>query len=875
MTGSGEGFRLAGYGVVRVCGTPVSVLARLGSGKVADLADELAQADQDWARLAPEVAEELTAVVPRLEDREHRRAVLAVRRTLHRGGPLTEDELRRVAGWPAVAGASGLPRLAALAAARTDLLARLETGYDEAWSGEQQVLAEAAAQPGLRSAAQLTSDGLLHNLDRYVADVARGDARGKRARTTEATLVNLVTRSALKPSPFGRLAYTRPLSFAAAPAEERADEPETVARQSVCRLPRQLVNWVERTLAGHEELRPVTVLRRAPFAAASAKGVAFVVRGRDGTDTAALVERIARAQPSPVLSALLELPADEPIDERQLLARCAGQPDAAEVLAGLVEQGVLARDLGIGEQEPDPLNRMARLLPEGGDERLRACVRTLAGVEAEFGTADTGRRTELLDGVRAAVTGLAEACGVPLPPLGAARTLVYEDSVVTTVQREPAERWAPHLPALATMHRLVPLFDDDAHVRAVVAQVVQEAFGPGPHRLLTLYSLMSGPKLRALLTARLVDVAAGAPSELRRVQDAVLRQPDPGAGPEFRLDHERLAEAGAGAPRWVSRWPRVHWQVQRHGERLVVNSCAAGYGRAISRFCSAYAGADRPAAGFTELVRADIARDDDPAAPLTDLSAVLGINANVHPPLLGQHLRYPCGTPQDWGGAGVSLEDCWAEVDGASGKLVLRNGKTGPPLRLVTLNFLLNDLAPQLYRFLNFFGLGSLANLAWWDRADQRFGGRDGIRVYPRVRLDEVVLARRTWKIPAAELPDLTDLDGAAAFRAVRSWRRSLDLPEQVFWRKYTVPDPLVAVSPEERARLTRSLTQFPSSAERKPAFLDFGSVTGVRTWQRALRHVPDELTLQECLPEPGSETTAAGQSPTREFTIETAGGDR
>ncbi|WP_269857905.1 lantibiotic dehydratase [Streptomyces sp. RPT161] len=885
MTGRPEeGARLVPHGVVRVCGIPVSVLGELSSGKVSELADELNRVEQTWRMRAPAVADALTDVVPTLADRRQRSEVLSLRRILHKAGELTEAGLRPITGLPEAAQIPGLTELVALAAARAELAERLVTGYDQAWTTEQGVLAKVAARSELRTTAQLTSAGMLHNLDRFAADVTGGDSRGKRARTTEATLVNLVSRSALKPSPFGQLVHTRPLLIDDEPAARtlRADE-----RQSVCRLPRQLVSWVERSLAGHPTLAGTVVLRRAPYAAASAKGVVFIVRGRDGTHTAAAVERVVRVQPSPVLDAVLALPADEPILEQELRRQCAELPGADGELDGLINQGVLARDLNIGEQEPDPLSRIAECLRDA-DEGLRACVRRLAEVEARFGVEDTDGRSELLESARAAVAELAGLCEVPLPPLDAARTLIYEDSVVTTAQREPRDRWERHLPALATMHRLIPLFDDDAHVRAIAGQVVLEAFGPGPHRLLTLYSAMSTPKLRGLLTARLVDVTAPVPTELRRIQDEILQQPETGPSRvEAALDGARLAEIAERKPQWMSHWPRVHWQVQRYsaerGERLVVNGGATGYGRAISRFCTAYAIASRPATGFTEAVRADIAADDDPAAPLTDLSAVLGINANVHPPLLGTHLRYPCGTPNDWGGAGISLEDCWAEVDPATGRLLLRNGKQGPPLRLVTLNFLLNDLAPQLYRFLNFFGIGSLGNLAWWDRVDQRAGRGTEVRAYPRLCLDNVVLARRTWKIPRAELPDLTHVDNAAAFRTVRAWRRSLGLPEQVFWRSFTIPDPLVAVSEEERERLTRTLVSFPSAAERKPAFLDFTSVTSVRTWQRAMRRAGDELTVQECLPAPGEESAdvavpdggAAGEldpPPTREFTIETSG---
>jgi hypothetical protein len=203
------------------------------------------------------------------------------------------------------------------------------------------------------------------------------------------------------------------------------------------------------------------------------------------------------------------------------------------------------------------------------------------------------------------------------------------------------------------------------------------------------------------------------------------------------------------------------------------------------------------------------------------------------------------------------------------GVLTLRRHRDGPPMRLVPLNFLLNELAPQLYRFLGFFGIGSLANFAWWDRVDQRCDHRDRVRRYPRIRLDSVVLARRTWKVPPSELAELDGLDGLPALRAVRRWQHHHGLPDLVFCRKFTVPDPLVPLDPAERARKTRTLTQFPSSAERKPVLLDFTSVTSVRAWLRGLRRTSEDITFQECLPAPGSDPDSAY---TREFVVETVG---
>jgi hypothetical protein len=887
---SNPAIRYAGYGVVRVCSQPADAVARLSSPEAARLCDALEQVRRDWAERAPRLAEELTAVVPLLDDRSLRRSVLALRRRLHRAADVPVRDLA-VLDSLAVAGAA---RLRALADRREELTARLAAEYEAALGAEQKVLASAALDPALRAGAQLSADGLLQNMERYATAVADGTAHGKRSRMTESTVLNLLTRSTLKPSPFGQLVYTQPVllpdtSGGEAGAGTAPGDPDG-ARVSVCRLPRQLVSWVERCLAGQPALRSAAVVRRAPVVGASADGVVFLVRGRDGTDVPASKERFVRVPPGPVVTHLLGLPADAAVPEQQVREGCAALPgtppqDAEAQLDALFAQGVLARDLGVGDQHPHPVARLAELLPEDTDAALRDCVRGLAAAEEAFGTAGLDRRAQLIARITGHVTDLAERCGVAVPPVDAARTLVYEDAVVARPRTEDAGRWQRHLPALGPWHRLLPVFDDGAHVRAIVADVVRTRFGPGPHRLLTLFAALSSPKLQPLLTERLTDLGAEVPRQLRGLQDAVFGLAEHGdgdGGGEAVVDPERAARLAERLPAWVPRWSRVSWNVQHQpsgdGGLLVVNGGSIGFGRAVSRFLPAYRAAGD--GGFGDLVTADIARDDREAAPLTDLSAVLGINANVHPPLLGHHLRYPCAAPGDeWGTrSGISLEECWVEYDEDAGRLLLRRGKDGPVLRLVLLNFLLNELAPRFYQFLGFLGSGSLANLAWWDRVDQRRGERDTVRRYPRVRSGSLVLARRTWKVPARLLPDVTDLSGVDLLREVRRWRAGLGLPERVFHRGFTLPDPLVPVSAEEQRTWARTLARFPTSAERKPTFLDFTSITSVRAWQRALRRCEGDMTFQECLPAPDGDADGDGAGPARprlteEFIVETTEG--
>ncbi|GAA2291998.1 lantibiotic dehydratase [Streptomyces hawaiiensis] len=879
---SRQAIEIAGYGVVRICSQPVDVVTRLSSRKVAQLCDELRELRRDWRDRAPRVAEEITSLVPLLDDRDQRRAALALRRRLHRALDVTAADLD-VLRHPGGGETAGARELRELAARREDLSSRVASEYEAALGAEQQVLASAALDEPLRAGAQLSADGLLHNMDRYVAAVAEGTAHSKRDRMTESTLVNLLTRSALKPSPFGQLVRTQPTLIRDEESTPPGDPALPVgSRASVCRLPRQLVSWVERCLAGHPGLRAVATLRRAPVVATSPEGVVFLVRGRDGTHEPAGKERFVRIAPGPVMRELLALSADAPASERELRSRCAALPDTEPdttrgEIDSLIEQGVLARDLSVGEQDPHPIARLVELLPEDCEAGLRECVVGMAAAESAFATADIDRRQELIARIKQCVTDFAERCGVDTPPIDAARTLIYEDSVVVGPRAEDPDHWQRHLPALSDWHRLMPVFDDGAHVRTIVADVVRSRFGPGPHRLLSLFAALSSPKLQPLLSQRLTDLSAPVPSRLRGLQDSVFELAVPDDGVETVIDPRRATEIAENLPPWVPWWSRVSWHVQHHESPeaglLVVNGGAIGFGRAVSRFLPAYSAAGDQ--GFSDLVRAEIARADLESAPLTDVSAVLGINANVHPSLLGRHLRYPCSTPQEWGGGtGVSIEECWARFDEGSGRLLLSHGKDGPPVRLVMLNFLLNELAPRFYQFLNFFSSGSQANFAWWDRVDQRRGIRDKVRRYPRVRSGSLVLARRTWKVPVEALPDAADLNGVALFDEVRRWREALGLPERVFYRCFTVPDPLVPVTQEAQHSWARTLARFPTSAERKPTFLDFSSITSVRAWQRALRRCQADMTFQECLPgvcEEGPQ--GRGDRFSEEFVIETTEG--
>ncbi|HUR02895.1 MAG TPA: lantibiotic dehydratase [Nonomuraea sp.] len=100
----------------------------------------------------------------------------------------------------------------------------------------------------------------------------------------------------------------------------------------------------------------------------------------------------------------------------------------------------------------------------------------------------------------------------------------------------------------------------------------------------------------------------------------------------------------------------------------------------------------------------------------------------------------------------------------------------------------------------------------------------------PRVTVDRMVIARESWRYPAAEIPVGPGTGEAAAFAAIRAWGRRLGLPRHLFWR---------------------------TPGEPKPIYLDLASPVLVNLFAAIVRRErgerPNEVvTFTEMLPDPG-----------------------
>jgi len=117
----------------------------------------------------------------------------------------------------------------------------------------------------------------------------------------------------------------------------------------------------------------------------------------------------------------------------------------------------------------------------------------------------------------------------------------------------------------------------------------------------------------------------------------------------------------------------------------------------------------------------------------------------------------------------------------------------------------------------------------------------------PRVQIDNLVIQRETWRIPAAQLTFATEKDMSRRFLSARKWRRAQRMPNLLFVKTPT---------------------------ETKPFYLDMDSPVFVDILCKMIRRVTasanpaGELTFAEMLPDPGGTwlTDGDGQRYTSEF---------
>nr|ADR01081.1 NocE [Nocardia sp. ATCC 202099] len=818
----------------------------------------LAAADAERAVREPlraRLSDALHAVVPEVADAE-RRAVLKLRRDVHNDRvpasvpPLPGDLAERVGEW--------------VAARRRG--AELEALAEEVYAAElesaRKALAAVALGEDFQRGVQLSGEDVHREVTAYAGDPFDTTRKPAKRRRAESTITSFAYRVVFKPSPFGAFTEIGAQPWGAAPAAG-----ERVAR---ARLSVGLLAWMTHQLHRVDGAGALLRVRLNNSLAVRGEHAVSVRRPLEGADDGFRPDQVIRAKNSPLVRVLVGLLADHDRTEDDLRARLVDAGLAADAAAGTIDQlvraGLCHRGLGLPDQADRVAEEVASRLAAVGTAQALACAEVFTGLQAvedAFADAPAARRTGLLAELRALVARFVEVVGCPPPAREAMRAALYED--VGT--RAHADSWRPALlerdrENLDLLQRLVPLLDDAIVEKLGLYAFFADRFGED-HAGVPVVELYEAFSALSPAEASAVMCGVGDPHAqhvlaLRRDFLGWVR--DQRADGELVLDPAHLASVVDALPPTVVPWRSTAYRVQQADDLTVVNGITTGHGVFFSRYCDLLGGGRFDLAGS---LRDTIARHTPRQA---DITAALGLNFNLHPRLTPLEVVYP-GSVQRPGATGVlTLADLVVRADPTTRRLALWSTQDGERIDLAPLNFLYPAAAPMLYRFLCAFAPTRTYRGGLWDQLD-RAGLAPADR--PRVRLGGLVLDRRSWRLPVADLPALDGLERQelTALAEFDAWRRAAGLPRHAFFR--VVAPPVRADGERDYAAETREWAlQARSARLHKPHYLDAANPFLLHVLAKQARATPGgHVVVQECLP--GAEGYASGAGSAEEFFVE------
>lgn len=870
--------KVSPYVLFRRSRLPVAELEDLRFDKPWARIEESRSLEAECAQRAEEVSDRLAGFVPHVDE--------SVRAELVK---LRRDVYNRRSGQAARRLGVVEPHLDAdtLAGVREwfDLVERLRRCEDEARSLFDDRMQAARGSFGrifehdsMARSIQLSGDQLYESLRRYTSG-EMGSIKPSRSRVLESSLVNFAYRAALKPSPFGR--FTEVGAFPSdLPGPGRSvSEPRTYSTSTLNRV---LVNWLAaglRRVDGGIDL--CQVLLNSSLRA-DEKTIEFIGLVPDASEHG-VSESVVRLRRDKVVECVLAVMAEGSASVREVLAaltRLTGKEEAArKALRALMRIELLYVSPGFDEQDPAYSEKLAGVLSAGSTRPvsvLNEHLSTLRELETTLSDAPAEKRGLLLRAAGEALTGIAEVCEMDSPPAEISRAPVYED--LWTPDR-PAT-WnrdclTTSVPALESLWRLSSMLDYGHTKRLGMYAFAAGTFGDRE----TVPFVTFFDKLIQLSEAEQDAVFWGHGSAAAETfvaqRDQALRDLGEQFTPEdgvVRLTPEALKDACSGVEDCLDP-DSITFRVQFAGgtpsPEIVVNGVLTGYGVYFSRFSAFIEGSAAEDWTLRSAVREHLRK----AFPgQVDLNMVAGLNFNLHPPLTDRVLNYPGTWPTSPELKAYSLDKLMVRIDHANRGLLLWDPELDERVELIPMNFLLPIVTPVLYQLLEVLSPTIRYNYAPMDDIGRAMGHRGYPESSPRLMVGDVVASRRTWTVPAGDIPELAGLskDSYEALLRFDKWRTERGLPQHAFvltqrLDEYNMLSGLV----EEIPRDWTDFNHLQRASVHKPMYVDFRNPYLVRSFAKsALTRDDVYVSIRECMPAT-DEYGGSGPAAAEEFFVE------
>lgn len=855
--------------VLRVAGEPCANWQRLHDGAASTSLSLMHALRDSMAQAAPRACEALQQAICRAgEERAARRALLAAKRAAFNARPLTLGA-ELIAAWCAPEAQAQLAELeemgARLGAAEGAFAALFDAELERA---TQRLRSAADGAPALMGGIHYTNAQLHSQVERWVRNGVASDA--KAARRLQSTLLDFAKRAAFKTSPLSSFtpvivgtwcegaAAARDLGERGVRMEVRFNHAslwymlEPLWRDPQClgddfalelnptiRRENEELHWqrLVQSEARHGSFWGVDHPRhKVRLNAPLSVFLATAAQLPGPLNLASLTRALAAALPSHAPEGVRYFV--ETMLSLNLLHPCWPRCQQDDLLA-------------------DTIKLAARLEPPVRD-LLAVAATEMQQLALQYQHAQLADRVLLRRRIELAAARLRSLGGAKEAPRSSA-PLFFEDCVLDGPRLlDDPGRWSIVLDDLEAWLALMPLFDTGTALQSWLAERFVASFGAagvctdidaflhglGPE------SLADGAAPRGQQTALWADLLA----LKNEILDAALVAGQGQA--EVRLDAawcRALAQRMPAAVRrrgvsqvfFGQRTDRAHTAAG-----FVVNRVYGGTSRMLSRFLNGLSDTE------LETVRNYLGQLAAGGNYL-ELPDVFGFNGNLHPRLSDGEVLMPGSQPGRAGLERHSLAELSLVYNAATDRVDVLD-REGVAHDIYYFGFLLVPKLSLPYQLLA-RNVSVIPEL-WEALRDRQSGPQDQPRQLPRVSIGHVVVARRTWIIPRACLPDPNGPLHAFAL-AFHALRIQFSLPAEIFVR-------LERGSMDQVARGPDGI----SGGLGKPFHVNLDSPLHLRQLAGALRKADSGLYIQESLPEPGIGTVRwNGQEHVAEWQIEMA----
>ncbi|AQG79576.1 lantibiotic dehydratase [Spirosoma montaniterrae] len=845
-----NGLVLAPYYACRQVGLPTDAIWKLGNFQIARLCDELTHKEAELKWAASQLVDALYELIKYTTESDQSNQLLTLKRAIYNSRRVDEQHVKK------------------------SLPIHLHTLFDN-WSGRLNQLNEtkqvAETAIGQSLAALNQAFGLLFGessvqtaichaqpeLYRKLLELPNAQNLNSQQRKVLLSGTAYAYRMATKTSPFSYFTRTGcwPLN-----QDERTspDQPSSVEEVNVLniRIGQQLID----ALLNQNLYSNKLPLLWNPASVLTEDGC-YVLRtdlslaNNGATSTESTVAMSA----NPILFLVKDIFSERitPIDQRELVALlieslACDEEKAQRILTKLLEYKLIIPTLGVDQNR---LDWPAALAESPCVAHVSSALSNqLAGlalhVDSLAKTTPANRLNALQTLAQNSERVLASV-GV-VTPVGGIQKIVHNSVYLAAPPTPEPDQFIEQFPVFDSLLRVLPLFNNDYALQQWVAGRLTDTDTPLPaliffhrlfesaidadpntlnenHPLLNPQALVTGNAMQQQITVqdRFVSEIASLLSETSEqltLDSFFWAKWEEEASP-FNTQSLPLSMTVMG--QFTNTWTT-------DAPRFVVNKLFAGYGTMFT---------EPPLSARSYRSNTMIERqlmDIEPACEYADIIATMGFQGQIRLPVGRRSLYYPGQQVSDPARQCFCWDNLFVKRD-AAGNPVLIEGSTGKRIVPLHRGTLASIYFPPFYRFLTTLGPSFTPDFSLYERLlNQAETQRvEGIRHYARIVSGGVVLMRRAWSVPLAEVPrQSAKQSDFAYYRQVRAWASEVSMPKEVF----VIPMHSATYYSEDGRGLAFKRVH-------KPVYLNWDDYTSFRLFLRYTVFEAGRMSFIEALP--------------------------